>query len=191
MAAERERLHGEAGKAAELTAANTLRGSLLQAVSHDLRTRLASIKASISSLRQRDIDWADDDVDEFQRTIEEETDRLTALVDNLLDMSRLQASALTVQLGPTSVEEIVFAAIASLGPSAGSVEVDLPESLPDIDADAVLLERAIANLVANAIRHASASSPPRVTAGRGRARRGASHRHPRHRPGTGHPAHRP
>ena len=66
-AAERERLQGEAGKAADLAAANTLRGSLLQAVSHDLRTPLASIKASISSLRQRDIDWAPEDVDEFQR----------------------------------------------------------------------------------------------------------------------------
>ena len=99
-AAERERLQGEAGKAADLAAANTLRGSLLQAVSHDLRTPLASIKASISSLRQRDIEWSPDDVDEFQRTIEEETDRLTDLVGNLLDMSRLQASALTRRAAP-------------------------------------------------------------------------------------------
>ena len=97
-AAESARLQTEAAKASDLAAANTLRGSLLQAVSHDLRTPLASIKASISSLRQRDIDWALDDIDEFQRTIEDETDRLTDLVDNLLDMSRLQASALDVAL---------------------------------------------------------------------------------------------
>ena len=92
----RERLQGEAGKAAELAAANTLRASLLQAVSHDLRTPLASIKASISSLRQDDIVWPPETVDEFQETIESETDRLTDLVANLLDMSRLQASALIV-----------------------------------------------------------------------------------------------
>ena len=125
-AAERERLQGEAGKAAGLAAANTLRGSLLQAVSHDLRTPLAWIKASISSLRQRDIDWSPEDVDEFQRTIEEETDRLTELVGNLLDMSRLQASALTVELRPTDVEATVLAAVASLGPVGAVVEIDVP-----------------------------------------------------------------
>ncbi|MET0579073.1 MAG: ATP-binding protein, partial [Ilumatobacteraceae bacterium] len=164
-AAERERLQVEAGKAAGLAAANTLRGSLLQAVSHDLRTPLASIKASISSLRQRDIDWSPEDVDEFQRTIEEETDRLTELVGNLLDMSRLQASALTVELRPTDVEATVLAAVASLGPAGAVVEIDVPESLPNVAADAALLERSLANLVGNAVRHGAAVPAPRVTAG--------------------------
>ncbi len=112
-AAERERLQREAARAEDLAAANTLRASLLQAVSHDLRTPLASIKASISSLRQRDVDWPAETVDEFQETIEEETDRLTAIVGNLLDMSRLQASALTVELAPTGVEEIAVAAAST------------------------------------------------------------------------------
>ncbi len=161
-AAESERLHGEAAKAADLAAANTLRGSLLQAVSHDLRTPLASIKASISSLRQRDVTWTCDDVDEFQRTIEDETDRLTDLVDNLLDMSRLQAAALHVQLAPTSVEEAIFAAIAGLGADGTRIDVDVPESLPDITADAALLTTALGNLLGNALRHAPA---PRITAG--------------------------
>ncbi len=173
-AAERARLQSEAGRASDLAAANRLRGSILQAVSHDLRTPLASIKASISSLRQRDIQWSAADVDEFERTIEDETDRLTDLVANLLDMSRLQASALQVVVAPTNVEEVVLAAIASLGPSAGAVEVDVPETLPDVAADAALLERALANLVGNAVRHAAADSAPRVTAGEvvdeGRAR---------------------
>ena len=164
-AAESARLQTEAAKASDLAAANTLRGSLLQAVSHDLRTPLASIKASISSLRQRDIDWAPDDIDEFQRTIEEETDRLTDLVDNLLDMSRLQASALDVALRPTSVEEAVLAAVASLGTAGSRVELDVPESLPDVAADPALLTTALANLVGNALRHASSACPPRITAG--------------------------
>ncbi len=164
-AAESARLQTEAAKASDLAAANTLRGSLLQAVSHDLRTPLASIKASISSLRQRDIDWAPDDIDEFQRTIEEETDRLTDLVANLLDMSRLQASALDVALRPTSVEEAVLAAVASLGTAGSRVELDVPESLPDVSADPALLTTALANLVGNALRHASSACPPRITAG--------------------------
>ena len=158
-AAESARLQTEAAKASDLAAANTLRGSLLQAVSHDLRTPLASIKASISSLRQRDIDWAPDDIDEFQRTIEEETDRLTDLVDNLLDMSRLQASALDVALRATSVEEAVLAALASLGSAGSRVELDVPESLPDVSADPALLTTALANLVGNALRHASEHLP--------------------------------
>ena len=80
-----------------MTQANELRTALLQAVSHDLRTPLASIKASASSLRQTDIEWSDEDEAEFLETIEEETDRLTALVSNLLDMSRLQAGVLAAR----------------------------------------------------------------------------------------------
>ena len=134
--AESQRLHVEAGKATELAAANDLRAALLQAVSHDLRTPLASIKASISSLRQSDIDWPPDVVAEFEATIESETDRLTNLVGNLLDMSRLQASALAVHVRPIVVDEVVLAAIASLGTGAPDVDVAVPETLPEVDADA-------------------------------------------------------
>ncbi len=164
-AAEHERLQREAGRAEDLAAANTLRASLLQAVSHDLRTPLASIKATISSLRQRDVHWPPDTVAEFHQTIEEETDRLTAIVGNLLDMSRLQASALHVELQPVGVEEVALAAISSAGAPNGSVEVDIPETLPDVLADAALLERALANIVGNALRHAPADAPVRVSAG--------------------------
>ena len=163
-ATEHERLQREASRAEDLAAANTLRASLLQAVSHDLRTPLASIKASISSLRQRDVDWPPETVDEFQQTIEEETDRLTAIVGNLLDMSRLQASALHIELRPIGIEEVTLGAIASVGAHAASIELDVPESLPDVLADAALLERALANIVANAVRFAPAGVPVRVSA---------------------------
>ena len=164
-AAESQRLHIEADKASELAAANDLRAALLQAVSHDLRTPLASIKASISSLRQADIDWPPDVVAEFEATIESETDRLTNLVGNLLDMSRLQASALTVHVQPTVVDEVVLAAIASLGTGVPDVDVAVPETLPEVDADAALLERALANLIGNAARLSPSDHPPRVEAG--------------------------
>jgi len=173
-ALEQRRLRAEAAEASVIAEGDALRTALLRAVSHDLRTPLASIKASISSLRQRDIDWCAEDVDEFQRTIEEETDRLSDLVANLLDMSRLQASALTVDLRPTDVEATVLAAVASLGAAGGPVEIDVPESLPTVSADAALLERALANLVGNAVRHGSDGVAPRIAAGEvahdGRAR---------------------
>jgi two-component system sensor histidine kinase KdpD len=164
-AAESQRLQDEAGKATELAHANDLRAALLQAVSHDLRTPLASIKAAISSLRQGDIAWSPEDRAEFEATIESETDRLTALVGNLLDMSRLQASALSVDLRPTGVEEVVVGAVASLGTQGPEVDIDVAETLPAVAADAALLERAVANLVANAVQASPPGVPPRVTAG--------------------------
>jgi two-component system sensor histidine kinase KdpD len=173
-AAESQRLQDEAGKATELAHANDLRAALLQAVSHDLRTPLASIKAAISSLRQKEITWPQETAAEFEATIESETDRLTALVGNLLDMSRLQASAVTVDLAPTGVEEVVVGAVSSLGTTGPDVEIDVDETLPPVAADAALLERALANLVANAAAASPPDVPPRVTAGEVAA--GADHR---------------
>ena len=155
-----------AAQATELTQANELRTALLQAVSHDLRTPLASIKASASSLRQTDVVWSDEDRAEFLETIEDETDRLTALVSNLLDMSRLQAGVLHPTLRPVNLEEVVPAAIASLGERAYGVVYDVPETLSPVRADAALLERVVANLVENAMRWSPADKPARVTAGR-------------------------
>jgi two-component system, OmpR family, sensor histidine kinase KdpD len=164
-AAESQRLQAEAGKATELAHTNDLRAALLQAVSHDLRTPLAAIKAAISSLRQEDIDWPPEIVAEFEATIESETDRLTALVGNLLDMSRLQASALRVDVHATDVEEVVIGAVSSLGTSAPKVDIDVADTLPAVGADAALLERALANLVANAVNASPPGAIPRVTAG--------------------------
>ena len=165
-ARDRARLSEAAAQATELTQANELRTALLQAVSHDLRTPLASIKASASSLRQPDIQWSPQDEAEFLETIEEETDRLTALVSNLLDMSRLQAGVLQPTLRPVNLEEVVPAAIASLGERAYGVIVDVTETLDPVRADAALLERVVANLVENAMRWSPADRPARVTAGR-------------------------
>ena len=91
--------------------------------------RHTSIKASASSLRQHDVKWSPQDEAAFLETIEDETDRLTALVSNLLDMSRLQAGVLQPELRPVNLEEVVPAAIASLGERAYGVVVDVPETL--------------------------------------------------------------
>jgi two-component system sensor histidine kinase KdpD len=162
-ALDRRNLQAQAAEAKILAEANHLRNSLLQAVSHDLRTPLASIKASVSSLRQGDITWSPAESSEFLATIEDETDRLTSLVGNLLDMSRVNANAVTPILSPTALDAVVAGALAGLGAKAKPVDVDVPESTPPVTTDAALLERIIANLVENALNYAP-DSPVRVDA---------------------------
>jgi two-component system sensor histidine kinase KdpD len=166
-ALESRRLAAEASAASQLAEANELRTALLAAVSHDLRTPLASIKASVTSLLASDVTWSVEEVLEFCRTIDEETDRLTVLVANLLDMSRIATGAINPRDEPIGVEEIVPAALASLGERAlgGQVELDVPETLPRVHTDPALLERAIANLVDNALAWSPPDAPVRVQAG--------------------------
>jgi K+-sensing histidine kinase KdpD len=130
-----------------------LRTALLAAVGHDLRTPLAGIKAAASSLRQRDVAWSPADTAEFLATIEESADELDAVVANLLDMSRLRAGVLSVSVLPTAVEEVVGRAVRG-----ADVTLDVPDGLPLVAADPGLLERVLANLVANARRHAAGSA---------------------------------
>ena len=106
-ALDRERLRTQAAQAEALAEGNRMRTALLAAVSHDLRTPLASAKAAVTSLRSADVNWAAEDRDELLATADESLDQLTHLVDNLLDMSRLQAGALSLFPRPASLEEIV------------------------------------------------------------------------------------
>ena len=99
-ALEQRDLRAEAQVAAAAAEGDRLRTAILRAVSHDLRTPLASIKASVTSLMQHDVEWSEHDRDEFLSTIEEETDRLNRMVGNLLDMSRLQSGI--VEPGPAA-----------------------------------------------------------------------------------------
>ncbi|HUR78946.1 MAG TPA: DUF4118 domain-containing protein [Acidimicrobiales bacterium] len=138
-------------EAAGLDRANELRAALLNAVSHDLRTPLASIKASVSSLRAGDVSWSPSEVADFLAAIEDDTDRLNQLVGNLLDMSRLQTGALELTRHAVGLEEIVANAVDSLGAIASGVLVDVPDDLPLAHVDPGLLERAVANIVANAL----------------------------------------
>lgn len=162
---ERRRLHDQASASAALVETDRLRSALLQAVSHDLRTPLAGIKASVSSLRQPDLTWSPAESSDFLQTIEEETDRLTGLITNLLDMSRIHAGAVAPLWSSAGLDEIIPAALASLGPRAGTVEVDLGDATAPFRTDPVLLERVIANLVDNALSHGRSPTPVRVEAG--------------------------
>jgi len=165
LAVERRRLRAEAAAAEGLAEANELRTALLAAVSHDLRTPLASIKASVTSLLQPDVTLTEASRSELLETIDEETDRLNNLVGNLLDMSRLQTGALELVWRDVGFDEIVPAALQSLGDTSGRVVVDVPETLPRVHADVALLERAVANLLDNALHASPPDRPVRVLAG--------------------------
>lgn len=162
---ERTRLRAEAGRVQTLSEANALRTALLQAVSHDLRTPLAAIKASVTSLGARDVEWSREQADEFLRTIETETDRLTALVANLLDMSRIHADAVRPAMRAVALEEVLPAALAGLGARGAPVQSEVSEALPPVLADPALLERVLANVIENAVRHSPAGTAVRVDAG--------------------------
>ncbi len=164
-ALERRALALEAAEAGALAQTDQLRTALLRAVSHDLRTPLASIKASATSLLQDDVAWTPAAQREFLLTIDEEADRLDTLVGNLLDMSRLETGALDLVVRPVGLEEVVAAALASLGPAGLSVTVDVPETLPRVSADPALLERAVANVVGNAVQASPPDHPVHVQAG--------------------------
>ncbi len=164
-ALERARFRTEAAEAVVLAEADQLRVALLRAVSHDLRSPLASIKASVTSLLQHDVAWSPEAIEEFLATIDEETDRLDLLVADLLDMSRLQSGALRFQLRPVGYEEVVPAALASLTGPTDAVDIVLDETLPRVAADPALLERVVANLVANGLRATPPGGRVRIEAG--------------------------
>ncbi len=163
-ALEQQRLAAEAEAAKPIAAADRMRTALLAAVSHDLRTPLASAKAAVTSLRSPDVRWNAADTDELLATADESLDRLTHLVENLLDMSRLQAGALSLFPRPTGLDEIVARALDNLEPLGADIDVEIPESIPAVVADPAILERVVVNLTENALRYSPAGKPPLLTA---------------------------
>jgi two-component system sensor histidine kinase KdpD len=164
LALRQERLAEQAAAAKPLAEADKMRTALLAAVSHDLRTPLASAKAAVTSLRSQDVSFSDDDRDELLATAEESLDRLTRLVSNLLDMSRLQAGALGITPTVIGLEEAVPRALDDLGARGRSVRVEVPEELPAVLADPGLLERVLVNVIGNALKFSPPGRPPLLAA---------------------------
>jgi two-component system sensor histidine kinase KdpD len=162
-ALDRERLRTQAAQAEALAEGNRMRTALLAAVSHDLRTPLASIKASVSSLRQTDVQWSAEDQADLLATIEQNADRLDALIGNLLDMSRLHTGSLQPFLRPTAIDEVAPAALLGLDDSL-RLEMAVPDGFPLVLADPGLLERVLANLFSNALRYSPPNRPPELHA---------------------------
>ncbi|MFJ9113601.1 DUF4118 domain-containing protein [Streptomyces sp. NPDC102283] len=159
---DRQRLVGEAEQARRLAEGNRIRTALLAAVSHDLRTPLASIKAAVSSLRSDDVAWSEEDEAELLEGIEDGADRLDHLVGNLLDMSRLQTGTVTPLIREIDLDEVVPMALG--GVPEGSVDLDIPETLPMVAVDPGLLERVVANIVENAVKYNPGQEPVAVAA---------------------------
>ncbi|MCX4670569.1 sensor histidine kinase KdpD [Streptomyces sp. NBC_01381] len=159
---DRQRLQSEADQARTLAEGNRIRTALLAAVSHDLRTPLAGIKAAVTSLRSDDVSWSEEDQAELLEGIEDGADRLDHLVGNLLDMSRLQTGTVTPLIREIDLDEVVPMALG--GVPDGSADLDIPETLPMVAVDKGLLERAVANIVENAVKYSPDAEPVLVSA---------------------------
>ena len=164
LALRQQRLAEQAASAVPIAEADKLRTALLRAVSHDLRAPLASAKAAVQGLRTPNVVFDEPDRQELLATADESLDLLTRLVENLLDMSRLQAGALGVHAQPTSVAEVIPLAVDELGSSADAVQIQVAEDLPEVMADPALLQRILANLLSNALKFSAPDAPPTVAA---------------------------
>lgn len=156
------RLAGEAADAKPLAEADRLRSALLAAVSHDLRRPLASATAAVSSLRSPDVMLGAADRAELLETADESLIALGTLVTDLLDVTRLQAGVIGIMLAPTALDDVISVALDELRLPPGGVALELT-AVPLVDADAALLQRAVANLLSNAIRFSPAGAPPAIS----------------------------
>jgi len=165
LALERAQLREQALRSQLLEEADRFRRGLLGAVSHDLRTPLATIKVASSTLSNRSATLTSEDTAELHRLIEIESDRLTRLVTNLLDMTRIEAGVLTLVRVTTSVHDLVKEALDAMGVTLNDLrtEVDVPDSLPDVSVDPVLMGQVLVNLLDNAQRHAPPQSVITIT----------------------------
>jgi two-component system sensor histidine kinase KdpD len=165
LAIERARLAEEARQMQLLQTTETLQRALLDSISHDLRTPLVSITGALSSLAESDLHL---DADEQRALVENartEAERLNRLVGNLLDMTRLEAGGLRVVREPTDLQDLIGAALEQLGKRLHQrqISVTIPDGLPLVALDFVLLVQVLVNLVDNALKYSPADAPIAVT----------------------------
>lgn len=158
---ERARLQQDNMRIAILQRTDALRAALLSSVSHDLRTPLTSIKAAASSLLQEDVHWDEETRRGFAQSIERESDRLNRLVENLLDMSRIEEGALVPEKEVYSLASLVHDVLNRLAPllEGREVRVELPNDLLLVEIDYLQIDQVLTNLVENAVRYTPRGSP--------------------------------
>lgn len=156
LSLERGRLAKVESRAMVLEESDRMKTSLLNSVSHELRSPLAAIKASVSSLRSGAVGWNVEARDDLLATIEEETDHLNQLVGNLLDMTRIESGALKPQRRWNSIGEICRGVVTKMRKHLDdhTIEMDFPEALPLVPTDYVLMEQVFTNLISNSIKYA-------------------------------------
>jgi two-component system sensor histidine kinase KdpD len=168
LVVERERLRREATDAEVLRRTDQLRTAMLNAVSHDLRTPLASIIASAGSLRQGDVVWSEAERVDFAQAIEDEAQRLNRIVGNLLDLSRIEGGALQPEKGWYDLGALIDDVVGRLRPitTRHPVTLEVEENLPPVPLDYVEIDQVLSNLIENATKYAPAGTEILVRARR-------------------------
>ena len=135
--------------------ADAMKSQLLSTVSHELRTPLASIKGFATTLLRHDVKWDEATQRDFLRIIEEESDRLTELIDNLLDMSQIEAGALRISKEPVQLRQLIRQVVDGMRMRTEShyFVVDLPAEMPRVLADQRRIRQVLTNLIGNAIKY--------------------------------------
>jgi two-component system sensor histidine kinase KdpD len=164
LAVERVQLRDEALQTRLAEEMGHLAKTLVGAVSHDLRAPLTSIKASSSTLADAELDINPETARGLAKLIDVEADRLAGLVQNLLDVSRIQAGILQPRYAVASLADLVTSVVDDLSPCDHLIQIEVPDDLPPIDADLVLISRVLTNLMENALRHSPKNEPITVRA---------------------------
>ncbi len=166
LAVERFQLRELALRARLLEEIDRWRSALMGAVSHDLRTPLASVKTAVSTLRQTDATLGSGDRAELLELIEVQSDRLDRLLTNLLDMTRIESGALELRPGFIAFDELVGEVLESLGDliPRSAVRLDVPKDLPLLYIDHVLIGQVLINLLENSARLTAEGGTIRITA---------------------------
>ena len=157
-----EILAAKAEAATEISEADRMRTALLNAVSHDLRGPLASALASVASLRNDQVQWSDEARRELLETASLSLERLKSLIENLLDMSRLQAGSLALHLQDVSIYDVLPTALKSIAMQPDAISLIEGPDVSDVRTDPGLLERVIANLIDNALSHGKSEKTPQI-----------------------------
>ncbi len=168
LAIERRRLRREANEAEALRRTDDLRTALLNAVSHDLRTPLASIMASAGSLLQKDVPWTEEERDQFASAIERESGRLNRIVGNLLDLSRIQAGSIRPELDWYDLRALVDDVLGRLRTTTSQhhLAIEIEQDLPPVPLDYVEIDQVLSNLIENAVKYSPTGSEIRISARR-------------------------
>jgi two-component system sensor histidine kinase KdpD len=168
LALEGIRLGAEASKARLDAETNRLRAALFSSVTHDLRTPLASITASVTSLQGKDASFTPEDRRDLLETIRQEADRLNRLVGNLMDLSRIRAGALVPTTSPAAIDEVIEGVVARLQPLFAHHEIRLMlrDNLPEVPIDVVQIDQVVTNLLENAVKFSPPGTPVTISAGR-------------------------